>query len=836
MLAVLTIFWDRPMLLLGLLLVGLPGFFARRAAVKGLPHSRWSVALRLIAIVGIILAIAGTQLSGLRGPGGPWLVMTDISGSTRIQQNTRITFDDTRQVRRVHFSAYPSVPTPGQTIDDTQTNMGLALKLATDQVAQGASGIVIQTDGQFNAGTWRDEAKELGQTGIPVVIVPMDSPPADARILSFAGHRDGDQARLRARLYATEDMNVMARAFRLRPTLEGIDEQMFSLPANKIDHTGFSDNLDPQHTGVYEFSFIGSDPFPENNSARALLPPTERRILVLAQDPAPWGAAISQAGLPVTERTFQGCPPDPSLLSDFSAVVLVDSSGQGLERLQQSALEQFVRTGGGLVLIGTGPYAAPADTEEPLNQVSALLADPSRRRPLDLVVLLDRSGSMGEVLPNGESPFDKARQATEALRDQLAENDALRLVAFADTARTVYDSEDGAIDWAAMHDAIETLDPAGGTNAGAALELGASLGPREGKHRVVLLVSDLDTETFDPNTIADALTQADATLAMVKVYASELIAGPYGTPAGMAALHDLAQQLRAPSVTLRADFTVEELSGLFGQFVEQGRGEPIRRGEFAGVTLEVPDASSSTSMPPLDAYIVSRTTTDDAVVLSAIGTDPVLAARSVGLGRSFTLAVPLEMAQNNQWQRSTELGAFLHDMLEWARNRQEATLLAGGIETLPTGDRALFVSTDPGARITPPEGMQMHLFPTDDRYPPVVLTPTGRGTFAARIPSGWDGEFVEVRDAAGMLLFTKSTATIGAGEFLQIGPHWKNLKELAELTGGTLLDNRSVLTQAEAPREIVTCWPGLMGMAIVAMLLDWMLSNRRNRTASTNEG
>jgi hypothetical protein len=832
MLAATTIFWDRPWILVGLVLLMVPGFLAQRAEAKGQTSSRRSVGLRAIAIIAVVFALAGMQMVGPGGSNGPWLVMTDISGSTRTQHDTPVTFDDTRAVNRVYFAASPTVP--GQPVDDSRTDIASALDVAVREVADGTSGVVIVTDGRFNGSPWYEQAEALRATGVPVRIVPMDAPPADARILSFSGHRDGDQVRLRARFHTTDDMDILGRAFRIRPNLEMLGAKIFTLPAQQVTHTGLKEDLSPDRAGIYEFALDGSDDFPENNSATVLLPPANPRILILAQDPAPWASAVEEiTGIDTEERTFQGCPPNADLLTDFSAIVLVDSTGHGLASLQRSAIAQFVHTGGGLVLIGAGPYTSPADLDDPLNEVSALLADPSRRRPLDLVVLLDRSGSMGEVLPDGTSPFDKARQATESLQEQLTDGDALRIIAFADTARTVFDSGTDPIDWTAVHETLVDVEPAGGTNAGTALQAGASLPSHEGKHRMLLLVSDLDTEPFDANSLAAEIAQTDTSLAIIKVYASEVLTGPYGTPAGMAALHALAEQLRAPSITLQADFTVKSLSAFFGTFIMQSRGEPVRRGEFADIALTLPHISRSAMMPPLTSHMIATPTGDDVVVLSSSGSDPLLAARSVGLGRSITLAIPMETGQNNAWMRDRDFKSFVGAMVEWARNQRQATILAGGVETLPTGERMLFVATDPSKTLELPNDMKLVLHPPMDDQPTITLTPEGRGAFTAPLPAGWEGQFLEVRDAQGTLLFGQSMRSAGNVEFQRIGPDWKMLQELATRTGGELLDNRTVLTRQEAPRKVISCWPGLMVLGVVAMLIDWLGTKRGSHARTT---
>lgn len=106
-------------------------------------------------------------------------------------------------------------------------------------------------------------------------------------------------------------------------------------------------------------------------------------------------------------------------------------------------------------------------------------------RPLNLVVLLDRSGSMERA--------DRAaivRQAMRSLAEKLTAQDRISVVAFARTPRLWVDGMRGG-DPEALLARIDNLTPEGGTNLEAALDLGYEIAARhfrkEGVNRVILL-------------------------------------------------------------------------------------------------------------------------------------------------------------------------------------------------------------------------------------------------------------------------------------------------------------------------------------------------------------
>ncbi len=109
----------------------------------------------------------------------------------------------------------------------------------------------------------------------------------------------------------------------------------------------------------------------------------------------------------------------------------------------------------------------------------------SKEKPLNLVVLLDRSGSM-------ERPDRVAivREALGALARKLTPNDRLSLAAFARTPRLVIDGAPGG-DPEGLLKRVDSLTPQGGTNLEAALDLGYEIAARhfrrDGVNRVILL-------------------------------------------------------------------------------------------------------------------------------------------------------------------------------------------------------------------------------------------------------------------------------------------------------------------------------------------------------------
>lgn len=105
---------------------------------------------------------------------------------------------------------------------------------------------------------------------------------------------------------------------------------------------------------------------------------------------------------------------------------------------------------------------------------SGLRADTFQRTPLNLAVVLDKSGSMSDFGGEGGSKMEATKVALIKMVDKLTPNDRLSIVLFNSAAEVILDNTP-VTNRAAIQALISGIEPEGGTNIEAGLKLGFDL-------------------------------------------------------------------------------------------------------------------------------------------------------------------------------------------------------------------------------------------------------------------------------------------------------------------------------------------------------------------------
>ncbi len=809
--------FDQPWWLLFAVAGVLPAAVAAVAVRHGRHIGRLGVALQTAAVVLVGAALARPMLRWGGSSRLPMLLLQDVSASTR-GQDEPLKLPEAVAFERVDFAASLG----DDQINDTQ--IAPALRLALSR-SDGISGVIIHTDGQFLDEGWPQQAEALGRGGKEIIIVPMASAPPDARISDLSSLRRADggiELRLTVTANATQQRT-------LRLWQDGDEDHPLMNRQLKLlvgESSTFCMSVMPpsDRATVYQAALSAGDDFPENDSAARIILPNRSRIAVVSAGQYPLEDLSVAIGLPVAAVSPEEAPASAAGWMDYAAVVLLDADGELLSPAQREAIAEYVRSGGGLVVIGAGPHKSAGDREDPLNRVSALLANPYERRPLEVIVVLDASGSMGET-GGGAMKFDTASEAVISLRRHLTLQDGLAVITFADKPTKIYDSGPAQADFAELADAMRRVSPRGATKVEPALDLAANRIISDGRQGLVVLVSDLRTEDFDVASITHLFEQRKLSLAVVAIAAGKDASTQYP-------LESLAENLGSPLVHRTG---LEDLAKIFAGFISEARGSDSRTGEFtatAGTDLFGRDTGK---LPPLDEYIFCATQ-NGAEKLATVGGDVILARRKVGMGRSVSLAVPLTGSHNESWRNWPKLNNLLAGAVRWSEFAEADPRFVGEIIRRSGMIIVRVIAADATG---PMNGLKLLATvdciggPASPRQ--LKFSQAAPGVYETTInltDSDKTGLAITVSDAAdGRILWRAAVPAMCLPEFMQTGADWNSLNRLAKLTGGRIVAaNELVKTPLQLEHKSYSpVWQYMMVLATMIMLLEWSLTRLLRR-------
>ena len=277
---------------------------------------------------------------------------------------------------------------------------------------------------------------------------------------------------------------------------------------------------------------------------------------------------------------------------------------------------------------GPGGYAGTM-LEEAL-PVTVKVTDGRERQRVALLLIMDKSGSMGYDPLGGKGKIEMAKEAVRLAARSLAEGDQVGLIVFNDRQEWVVplttigdEATRGAIDRK-----IEAIEPDGGTEILPALSVGLdAIRNAEADARHIVLLSDgkartgtresyqrlLDDALTDRTTLSTIAIGEDADTDLLNFLADE----------GGGRYHFTVRDEEIPQLTL------EEARSAGSQSVIRGAFRPIQTAPSPILAA----LRAGTALPDLAGYDFAEAKPDAQVILTSDREDPVLAKWQYGLGR-----------------------------------------------------------------------------------------------------------------------------------------------------------------------------------------------------------
>ena len=717
-------------------------------------------------------------------------------------------------------------------MDGGATDIGAAIQYAVAQLGgEGSRRILLASDGIENRGDAEAAAALARASGVQVHVLPL-SPPGGGEVLV----RDVS-APASVRAGETREVTAVVRSRATTPA------RILLLRDGAVE-AGRSVMLEPgENAVVFPLAFperglaavtavvdAGEDRFVENNRFTRLVEVTGAPALLYVASAGRRSsallAALAAQGIRVVERDAAGVPGSLAGFLPYDAVVLDDVPGFSFSWEKMETLERFVRdAGGGLLMLG-GPHSFGAGGwfETPVERALPVDMDVTSQAQLPrlaLVIVSDKSGSMGGTVPTGETKLDVVKSAALSVLELLNPFDRVGLLAFdADKEWTVPLTEARNREQVAAD--LATLQPGGGTVLFPALEEAfRTLDAAEAAVKHVIVLSDGLTNPGEFERLARAMRAAKISVSTVAV----------GDDADAKLMADIASwgggrtYATVDPRNIPRIFMTETLLASRGLIVES------RFLPRAVAALEPLTGIDPASLPPLLGFVLTYPKQGATRVLDALHDAPLLATWRYGLGRAAAFTSDLSGRWGRAWVTWESFPRFAAQLVRWLEPPASAEILHPAVAVHHgAGTIAVDAWDALGAFVNGLEVSAVVAGPLRDRRE-VALPQTGPGRYEGAFSAGAAGDYVatvSARSADGQV----SVRTVGASvpypeEYLDTGVDRDLLARLAAATGGGVVDpgepatlDRLLVRERGVSSRQVELWPLLLALAVACFFLD----------------
>jgi Ca-activated chloride channel homolog len=726
------------------------------------------------------------------------------------------------------LSNRPAVDRPKVAVSGRGTNIFQAIQLALATVTPGhANRIVMLTDGRQNAGNALAGAQAAKDARADIFYVPAP--------VTFTQEVVAESMLLPQEVKYGEPFQAKVVAWSLKDTQgrlslfrngEFLGSQIVHLTAGK-NVFAYRQALDQSGIHVYQAALdVDGDTIEDNNRAVGTVVVRGRPQVLLADrdrsHAASLAAALRSQNIEVTVVDPPGIPKDIAGLQKYDGVVLSNVSSLKLTRPQMAQIRDYVRDhGGGLMMIGGeesfglgGYYRTPIEEALPVTmEVKQKVEIPS----LAVVLSIDRSGSMAMSTDEKVTKLDLAKEAAHLVVDLLDERNEVGVMSW-DT-EFIWDSPmRGARDKGAIHHAIATIKAGGGTDGYPALkESYQVLFDRPALLKHVIFLSDGQMTRGDFAGLLRRMAKDKITVSTVAI----------GKDADVQLMVDIAKWGKGrfyyteDSQTIPRIFTLETQLASKASLVEQ----PFKP-QLTAPNHEAMQDINWKAVPPLGGYVATSIKQNAELVLMSHQEDPVLATWRYGLGRAAAFTSDAKAKWGVLWLRWADFNKFWAQLTRWtlrSGSRSDTTAIVQ--RTDQTGEVVVDAVDGKGEFINFLDSQIGVVSPNRERTV-VDLEQIGPGRYRGRFPAPQEGVYL-----VGMAQ-RKQERVVGsqlaglvvpyAQELRDLGVDETVLRELAELTGGTALQDPqdAFLKQRRRSRIAVDMWPWLVGFVALMMVPD----------------
>jgi uncharacterized membrane protein len=600
----------------------------------------------------------------------------------------------------------------GTKIRSSATNVEGAIRLGLSLLPEGAAKrIVLLSDGKQTVGDGDSAARLVRATNtrLDTVVLPsvqgtdaaidrIDAPQRASvgQVIPLQVVVSSNQA-MRAQLTVFAGPDVVAQ--QSVNLVQGQNEFSLRINATRAGFSSFRVQLAPEN-----------DIRPQNNALSSSVivggPP---RILLVARNSPIQGAdagagagagagerearetdalkaALTAAGITFDEVSPLAMPTEIQSLASYQSIVLVNVPARDLSLRAMYSLQSFVRDiGGGLVAIG-GPnsYGVGGYYKTPLEQtlpVEMQIKDPRRFPSVAIVIVMDKSGSMG-AQENGVLKIRLAAEAAARVAELVNDDDEVSVIGFDTEPVDKIGPFTGAERSKYVPQILKIGPGGGGIYIFDSLKEAEKIIAKTNKLSkfIILLADGSDSEQQDgAKELVRKMRGNDVMLTVVAIGDGSdvpFLKSIAATGGGRFHLTDKAANL--PTI-----FTEETALAQRSYIVERdffpkaGAGGPILSGIAA--------------MPQLQGYVATTAKPAAQVVLRASESDPLLVTWQYGLGRAVAFTSDATGRWAKAWVNWPEFPKFWAQAIRWTilertQSAVQARVTQRGEQTLIEAD------------------------------------------------------------------------------------------------------------------------------------------------------
>ncbi len=840
---------------LWLLLLLLPLWALTLVVPRRLPRWRFwsSLLMRTLAVLGVIMALAGAQL--VRPVGAVTTVfLLDGSDSIALSQRARaeafiqqalaampnddraaiVVFGQRALVERTPsadrlFGQVAVQPGGGATNIEDAVQLGLALL-----PAEGHQRLVLLSDGGENAGDAQAAARVAAARGVPIDIVPLSgmADGVDAQISGVtlpAAAREGQ--RLRMRIDLESNAATSGRLTIVGPGGVLLADQQIQVPAGAQRLEVALPEAQPYFNRYIVRLEVVGDARPENNAAEAYsFVSGQPRVLLVEGTPGE-AANLYNALKAVQVDTMTVAPGAMPVglgdLSAYDAVVLVNVPRRALPERAQTSLSAYVHDlGRGLLMVG-GPESfgaggwrrTPVEEALPVSMdIPALVRFP----PVSIVVVIDISGSMAAE-EDGRTKIALAAEGAQRIAALMRDEDELTVIPFDSEAHGVV----GPLPGTRRDEAIEALahlQPGGG-----------GINIHDGLAEAARYIRRSDRPLRHIITITDGsdTVQQEGALELVRQLHDEQVTltsialgdGPHvpfirdmaRVGAGRTFLTDRAANI--PSIVADETQAVIQPYVVEETFVPaRGAPHPILRGVERA--------------PQLRGYVLTTPRQTAQVLLASPRGDPVLAAWQYGLGRALAWTSDLKGQWGKDWVAWDQFPRFGAQLIGWLLPPPGSENLA--LQASSSGDLLVLSAQAQDDLGRPQTGLQVvgRMLAADGSSLDIMLREVGPGQYRATVSGARPGAYLVQLVAQEVSGQPFGAVTAGAvvpqsAEYRSRGANQPVMDGLARDTGGRMNPAPAAAFDANSGSQGAVQEIGLPLLWLALLLLPFDIGVRR---------